>query len=288
MIGLGRVVDTTLYITLLFADDPCTEKELINATFEYLKNFSYLITFNGDTFDIPFVKKRCQLLDISSPLSNLKSFDIFKKIKGLKSTLNLPNAKQKSFERFLKIEREDKYTGGELIDIYKQYVVKKEPANEELLILHNKEDIIGLSQILPILAYEALFINPKESIANINAKFVDSSILITGDLNYTFKEKIIKNTKDYSLLVEGNKINVLSRSQNREHKMYFANYKDYYYLPLEDRAIHKSLATFVDKNCREKATIDNCYDKIIFDEDMIANECLMQQFLCSILSYMAM
>lgn len=35
---------------------------------------------------------------------------------------------------------------------------------------------------------------------------------------------------------------------------FFPNYKDYYYLPLEDKAIHKSLATFVDKAHRTPAT----------------------------------
>ncbi len=35
---------------------------------------------------------------------------------------------------------------------------------------------------------------------------------------------------------------------------FFPNYKDYYYLPLEDKAIHKSLATFVDKAHRAPAT----------------------------------
>ena len=37
-------------------------------------------------------------------------------------------------------------------------------------------------------------------------------------------------------------------------KCYFTDYKNYYYLPAEDQAVHKSVATYVDKNCREKAT----------------------------------
>ena len=39
------------------------------------------------------------------------------------------------------------------------------------------------------------------------------------------------------------------------------NYKDYYYLPQEDTAIHKSIASFVDKAYREQAKPENCYTK---------------------------
>ena len=42
---------------------------------------------------------------------------------------------------------------------------------------------------------------------------------------------------------------------------FYPNYKDYYYLPKEDMAIHKSVATFVDKEFRVKAKATNCYTK---------------------------
>ncbi len=46
-----------------------------------------------------------------------------------------------------------------------------------------------------------------------------------------------------------------------ELRYFYSNYKDYYYLPHEDMAIHKSIAAFVDKDYREKARPDNCYTK---------------------------
>ena len=38
-----------------------------------------------------------------------------------------------------------------------------------------------------------------------------------------------------------------------------ANYKNYYYLPKEDMAIHKSVAAYVDHEYREKCKAYNCY-----------------------------
>ena len=44
-------------------------------------------------------------------------------------------------------------------------------------------------------------------------------------------------------------------------KYFFADYKNYYYLPAEDMAVHKSISSFVDSAHREKATKENCYTK---------------------------
>lgn len=47
----------------------------------------------------------------------------------------------------------------------------------------------------------------------------------------------------------------------KELKYFYSNYKDYYYLPIEDVAIHKALATYVDKQYRVKAKPENCYTR---------------------------
>ena len=44
-------------------------------------------------------------------------------------------------------------------------------------------------------------------------------------------------------------------------KHFYPDYKDYYYLPFEDRAVHKSIGSCVDKDARVKATAASCYTK---------------------------
>jgi uncharacterized protein YprB with RNaseH-like and TPR domain len=61
--------------------------------------------------------------------------------------------------------------------------------------------------------------------------------------------------------VKGNEAVVRVPLIEDELKYFYANYKDYYYLPSEDMAIHKNLAEFVDKDFREKAKPENCYTK---------------------------
>lgn len=43
--------------------------------------------------------------------------------------------------------------------------------------------------------------------------------------------------------------------------IFYSDYTNYYYLPFEDRAIHKSVAFYVDKDFRTKAKAANCYSK---------------------------
>ena len=46
-----------------------------------------------------------------------------------------------------------------------------------------------------------------------------------------------------------------------ELKYFFVDYKNYYYLPAEDCAIHKSVGTYVDRKARRQATARTCYQK---------------------------
>ena len=48
-----------------------------------------------------------------------------------------------------------------------------------------------------------------------------------------------------------------------EMKYFYSNYKDYYYLPIEDVAIHKSVSSYVDKEHRIPAKASTCYTRKI-------------------------
>jgi hypothetical protein len=60
----------------------------------------------------------------------------------------------------------------------------------------------------------------------------------------------------------GSELNLCADLYEGELKYFYPNYCDYYYLPMEDRAIHKSLAEFVDRSHRKKATAKTCYQKV--------------------------
>ena len=61
--------------------------------------------------------------------------------------------------------------------------------------------------------------------------------------------------------INKNSTKILIPLYEGELKYFYDNYKDYFYLPEEDMAIHKSVATFVDKQYRERAKASNCYTR---------------------------
>ena len=83
-----------------------------------MKRFRILVHFNGDGFDIPYLLKCCRRLGLNYDFDSIISLDIYKKIKPYRKLLGLENMKQKSIERFLGVSREDKCSGGELIQVY--------------------------------------------------------------------------------------------------------------------------------------------------------------------------
>ena len=52
---------------------------------------------------------------------------------------------------------------------------------------------------------------------------------------------------------------VVPKTRDTEMKYFFKDYKNYYYLPMEHMAIHKSIAAYVDDAHKEKATKDNAF-----------------------------
>ena len=234
------------------------EKSILSDFFAFAANYRTLIHYNGDGFDIPYLTTCANQHRITSTLSYLDSFDIYKKIRPLKKLLNLPQLKQKSIEQFLKIERKDKKDGGELIKVYKEYIETGSSQLLELLLLHNTDDIKGMLSILPILHYIAL----------LDGAFTATELFIQGEyasipLHITYPLPKPLTLKRDGILFRAEKYDATLQIPiyEGELKYFYSNYKDYYYLPLEDTAIHKSVASYVDKQYRTQAKASNCYSR---------------------------
>ena len=85
-------------------------------------------------------------------------------------------------------------------------------------------------------------------------------------INYNHSANIpieFKTTKDSAILVTRPAGKAILRLPiiNATLRKYYNNIKDYYYLPLEDTCIHKSIASMVDKEYRENAKKETCYTK---------------------------
>jgi uncharacterized protein len=278
LIGCAYYKDSSFHMIQWLAESVQEEALLVTAFFEFLDHYKVLIHYNGTGFDIPYLLKKCRMLKLEYNFDRLISIDIYKKLLPYKKIFRLKSFKLKSLEVFLGIHRSDTFSGGDLIPVYQSYLGKKHyenlrrirepeaavevPSESELLLqqllLHNEDDIKGLLLVSPILNYVDLFEQP----FRIMQAGVDKDILsIRFETSALLPVRINIGSDPAHLTVYENTAILTVHIYEGELKYFYDNYKDYYYLPAEDYALHKSLACFVDKDYRVKAKPSNCYIK---------------------------
>ena len=250
-----------------FLDDYNDEGELIKAFTQFSKDFDTLIHFNGQGFDIPYVEAKCQKYNISFDFSAFNHIDLYKYASKLKNIFKTENLKQKTMEQFFDLNREDIFSGGDLIAVYHEYMDKKDERALEFLLLHNYEDIKGMITLLDILSYNALltgaynFTSMSIEASGSPNDMVRKETIIELKLDTRVPKRVSFGHNDCYITAFDDKLKLKINVYTEELKYFYPDYKDYYYLPVEDRAIHKSVAFYVDKNYRVRAKAANCYSK---------------------------
>lgn len=281
MIGTGYIEGNFLHTMLFFAEDITEERAIINEFIKRTRPFERLITYNGNRFDIPFFKERLDSLMIDFDLDSFDSLDIYVRLKKLKHLLLLPGMKQKDIEKFLGIERDDKYDGGKLIEVYKNYQIRPDDESEYLLMIHNKEDIIGMSKILSVLSYEGI---KTLTINDLSKEFSSDRYTFetTTDLSIPKPIRIISD--DVYLILDSNKLKGSIQTTNGYMKKYFPNPEEYLYHLEDERIIPKVIVSKADIKKYRKVSKEECFVEIdikdVTDNLIIENiySCLKNSF----------
>ena len=276
LIGVIYHKNSSYHLIQWFSEDIKEEILLIQSFFAFIKSYDYLVHYNGTGFDLPYLKKKCQLLNLPYHFDHIKSIDLYKKIIPYKPIFQLRNYKQKTIERFLNVNRQDTFDGGDLIEIYQNYIGKKQyealkiargvqknsqvPSEADQLLhflfLHNEEDLKGLLQLCSILIYIDLF---QGNFCIMEANADTHQLNIQLQLPLSVPTPLMRSTKHYQIKIKDSMAQLTIPIYNGKLKYYYNNYRDYYYLPTEDTVVHKSLATFVDREHKKKVKPQDCY-----------------------------
>lgn len=260
LIGILYQKDDGYESVQLFADNAIDEDKLIIEFADIVRNFDIIVGFNNDNFDLPFIKKRAKYLGLQPNILdfNITSFDMYKKMRSYCKVLGMKNAKQKTIEEYLGIVREDKFSGQELITYYRDYLISRDETMYDCLLLHNYEDVCGLAAMSDIITV-CDFFDGKWNI--ICMKSVEEGILIKCELENCINKKL--NFKNQYVEICANNKDLIFHLfyKHQELKYFYEDYKNYYYLPQEDLIVHKSVAEFVEKKYKTKATKEKCYVK---------------------------
>ena len=275
-----------------FAESVLDEEKIMEQFFQLCQTKKVLISFNGEGFDNRFVESMAKSYGKLPLHLNLKQLDLFKLIRKRKKFYGLESCSLKSCERFLGIHREDRCSGGELISVYQEYLQDKDSEKKNMLLLHNREDIQNLPALFSFLAYENIFqgnvhfqraeLLVRDEMKEKNDNHQKDNSLQIKDLelgerqNSRTTEKLCLRfslpssvpvpltltPKNFLLEIKETSLCLTVPLYQGELCYFFKDYKDYEFIPSEDRVVHKSLAAMYPKEMREKAKASTAYQKM--------------------------
>lgn len=278
LIGVAYYKDSQWNLIQWMAETRDDERIILDRFFALAYEYKNLVHFNGDNFDVPYILKKCAYLDLDYNFLRLESFDLYKYFRKFKVFLPLERFSLKEIEKHLRIIRRDVYSGGELIQIYYNFARDKNKEDFDKLILHNEDDLIGTIKLLPAALLGVLLQESSLEVRNVKLTDTNHSNLVSNNFVFTPENPTLTITLQTSLVIpctikyEDSIISLDAQGETSTIAIqiscfkgvlrhFFENYKDYYYLPLEDTAIHKSVAHFVDSAHKKKAKKSNCYNK---------------------------
>ena len=139
----GKYIETNQYLLRDLSEEPA----LIEAYLSHLDNSSVHVTYNGSSFDIPYIKNRANYFRMDYYLDQIH-YDLIYPARNLwKETL--PDCKLTTIEEHLfNIKREDDVPGAYIPEYYETYLEEGNIGPLIPIVEHNRMDIVSLASFL--------------------------------------------------------------------------------------------------------------------------------------------
>ena len=242
------------------------EKQILSSFRIFAAEYRCLVHYNGSRFDIPFLQRRLTLNGLEPLPDQMRSMDLYGVVRPYKRLLGLPDYRQQTLEAYLSTGRTEEQSGKDLIRTYKQYIAN--PCQELLdpILLHNQADLEGLAGILPVMSYQYLSrstVRVRKAQANYYRDTEGKpaeELLLHFSLDTRVPVPLYSSLDGCHVKIEGDRGLLKVPLYNEVMKYFYANYKDYYYLPEEDMAglLCLSRAFFASPRCSGRYRIRCC------------------------------
>jgi uncharacterized protein YprB with RNaseH-like and TPR domain len=145
LMGIAKPTENSICASQFLLRDIPDEPSAIWALISKLEEESSLITFNGKSFDIPYIKQRLAYYGMDAPLSN-PHFDVLhftRRAFGKK----LVNCRLETVEKYLNIERGINIPGALVPHFYDTYLRTRNVGPLVAIVEHNKQDLLTLGKL---------------------------------------------------------------------------------------------------------------------------------------------
>ena len=137
----------------VFAESTGEEAQALQEFARLVDEMDMVITYNGRHFDMPFLAERMGRTGTEAKALPY-DLDLYRMVQGYSPIRRfLPNLKQKSVENYMGLwqDRTDEISGAESVELYYEYMATKDPALEEKILLHNRDDVEQLTRLTKVM-----------------------------------------------------------------------------------------------------------------------------------------
>jgi uncharacterized protein YprB with RNaseH-like and TPR domain len=155
LFGVGRVECGRITVSQYLLRDVGDEPAALLATLAHLEGErAALVTFNGKTFDLPYIRDRLAYFGLPA-LLDLPHFDLLHFARR-RWRDRLPNCRLSTLERRLfDIERKDDLPSQMVPEFYESYIMTGNCGPLVPVVEHNRQDVVSLARVYARLAENA-------------------------------------------------------------------------------------------------------------------------------------
>lgn len=146
LLGVAAISGNKIKVNQYLSRSVEEENAVLSSFLNHILPESVYVTFNGQTFDIPFIIKRMKHYNIKKDVSKMH-FDMLHYSRRAWSD-DMPNCQLNTIEKCIfGIEREDDIPSGLVPEFYKSYDRTGNLGPLVPIIEHNRQDIVSLAKI---------------------------------------------------------------------------------------------------------------------------------------------
>lgn len=234
-----------LKITILISEKKSDEKELLENFINKSIGFKKIITYNGESFDIPRIENKLLKYNIDFSLNNIDSFDLYKYLSSLNKLLKFPSLKLKEIEKYLNIDRKEDFDYSKLKNYFENNTVY---INN--IIEHNYNDLANfvlvidkVSQVVDKFSFRYKDITLKIShISEINDT-LELSFVIKNDTNKILTDGNYFFPDNNNIIIKNKILNlsIILRYDSKNNLYYHISYSKIYPIIYKDNFIIENI-----------------------------------------------